>query len=81
MKKTIFVLLVILPLMAGNGFATVYTGVCGEHLTWSYDTETAHMTIEGYGELKNTVDSLWWNKQVLQASSWSTSYKTYYPYN
>ena len=61
--------------------ATVYTGVCGEHLTWSYDTETAHMAIEGYGELKNIADSLWWNKQVLQASSWSTSYKTYYPYN
>ena len=61
--------------------ATVYTGVCGEHLTWSYDTETAHMTIEGYGELKNVVDSLWWNKQVLQASSWATDYKTYYPYN
>jgi len=61
--------------------ATVYNGVCGEHLTWSYDTETAHMTIEGYGELRNTVDSLWWNKQVLQASSWSTNYNTYYPYN
>jgi hypothetical protein len=39
------------------------------------------MTIEGYGVLKNTVDSLWWNKQVLQESSWATSYKTYYPYN
>ncbi len=61
--------------------ATVYNGVCGEHLTWSYDTETAHMTIEGYGVLKNTVDSLWWNKQVLQASSWATNYETYYPYN
>jgi hypothetical protein len=62
-------------------YGTEYSGVCGEHLTWHYDTETAHMTIEGYGELKNVVDSLWWNKQVLQASSWSTNYKTYYPYN
>ncbi len=68
-------------LLAGSTYATVYEGVCGEHLTWSYDTETAHMTIEGYGVLKNTVDSLWWNKQVIQASSWATSYKTYYPYN
>ena len=81
MKTKVSIILVCLIWMASSMYATVYNGVCGEHLTWSYDTETAHMTIEGYGELKNTVDSLWWNKQVLQASSWSTSYKTYYPYN
>ena len=81
MKKHFLFIILSLALIAGKSSATVYTGVCGEHLTWSYDTETAHMTIEGYGELKNTVDSLWWNKQVLQASSWATSYKTYYPYN
>ena len=80
MKTKISILLMAL-LLAGSTYATVYEGVCGEHLTWSYDTETAHMTIEGYGVLKNTVDSLWWNKQVIQASSWATSYKTYYPYN
>ena len=81
MKKHFVFIILSLALIAGKSSATVYTGVCGEHLTWSYDTETAHMTIEGYGELKNTVDSLWWNKQVLQASSWATDYKTYYPYN
>ena len=81
MKTKVSIILVCLTMMASNLHATVYEGVCGEHLTWSYDTETEHMTIEGSGELKNTVDSLWWNKQVLQASSWSTSYKTYYPYN
>ena len=81
MKKHFLFIILSLALIAGKSSATVYTGVCGEHLTWSYDTETAHMTIEGYGELKNTVDSLWWNKQVLQASSWATDYKTYYPYN
>ena len=81
MKKHFLFIILSLALVAGKSSATVYSGVCGEHLTWSYDTETAHMTIEGYGELKNTVDSLWWNKQVLQASSWATSYKTYYPYN
>ena len=62
MKTKVFIILVCLTMMASNLHATVYEGVCGEHLTWSYDTETAHMTIEGYGELKNTVDSLWWNK-------------------
>ena len=81
MKTKVSIILVCLIWMASSMYATVYNGVCGEHLTWSYDTETAHMTIEGYGELKNTVDSLWWNKQVLQASSWATDYKTYYPYN
>ena len=81
MKTKVCIILVCLTMMASSAYATVYNGVCGEHLTWSYDTETAHMTIEGYGELKNVVDSLWWNKQVLQASSWSTNYKTYYPYN
>ena len=81
MKRQYLLLIVCLVFIAGMSRATVYEGVCGEHLTWSYDTETAHMTIEGYGELKNTVDSLWWNKQVLQASSWSTNYETYYPYN
>ena len=82
-KKNLFcLLLVAFILLKGMCLhAKVYEGVCGEHLTWSYDTETAHMTIEGYGVLKNTVDSLWWNKQVLQESSWATSYKTYYPYN
>ena len=79
--KNRFSFLLATLLLASSVYATVYEGVCGEHLTWSYDTETAHMTIEGYGELKNTVDSLWWNKQVIQASSWATSYKTYYPYN
>ena len=78
LKSLLVILTVLVPL---SMCATVYNGVCGEHLTWSYDTETAHMTIEGYGVLKNTVDSLWWNKQVLQASSWATNYETYYPYN
>ena len=81
MKTKVCIILVCLTIMASSMNAKVYEGVCGEHLTWSYDTETAHMTIEGYGVLKNTVDSLWWNKQVLQESSWATSYKTYYPYN
>ena len=79
--KNRFSFLLATLLLASSVYATVYEGVCGEHLTWRYDTETAHMTIEGYGELRNTVDSLWWNKQVIQASSWATSYKTYYPYN
>ena len=81
-KSVLFFLFVFVTCIYNAGaYATVYEGTCGEHLTWSYDTETAHMTIEGYGELKNTVDSLWWNKQVLVASSWATNYETYYPYN
>ena len=59
----------------------LYHGICGEHLTWTYNPETEDMIIEGYGVLSNTVDSLWWNKTVIKPSSWATGYKTYYPYN
>ena len=51
MKKTIFVLLVILPLMAGNGFATVYTGSVGPELTYTLDSGTGHLVIEGRGAM------------------------------
>ncbi|MBR4705196.1 MAG: leucine-rich repeat domain-containing protein [Paludibacteraceae bacterium] len=51
MKKTIFVLLVILPLMAGNGFATVYTGSLGPELTYTLDSGTGHVVIEGRGAM------------------------------
>ena len=51
MKKTIFVLLVILPLMAGNGFATVYTGSVGPELTYTLDSGTGHVVIEGRGAM------------------------------
>ena len=51
MKKTIFVLLVILPLIAGNGFATVYTGSVGPELTYTLDSGTGHVVIEGRGAM------------------------------
>ena len=51
-KKIVVIYLLVVAGMVLRGscaYGKVYEGVCGEHLTWSYDTETAHMTIEGYG--------------------------------
>ena len=41
-KKNLFCLLFVafLLLKGTCAYATVYNGVCGEHLTWTYDTET-----------------------------------------
>lgn len=61
-------------------YATVYNGVCGEHLTWTYDTETGDMVIEGYGKLEKTVDSLWWKKSpIVETAQYSNNYKATSP--
>jgi len=61
-------------------YATVYNGVCGEHLTWTYDTETGDMVIEGYGKLEKTVDSLWWEKSpIVETAQYSNNYKATSP--
>ena len=60
-------------------YATVYNGVCGEHLTWTYDTGTGDMIIEGYGKLEKTVDSLWWNSPIVQIAQYSNNYKATSP--
>ena len=31
--------------------ANVVTGTCGDNLTWSYDTDTKALTIEGTGDM------------------------------
>ncbi|MCQ2078307.1 MAG: leucine-rich repeat domain-containing protein, partial [Bacteroidaceae bacterium] len=80
-KKNVFCMLfVAFLLLKGTGaYATVYNGVCGEHLTWTYDTGTGDMVIEGYGKLEKTVDSLWWNSPVVQDASYYNNYKATSP--
>ena len=56
MKKPIFVLMVTLLLMAGKSFATVYTGSLGPELTYTLDSGTGHVEIEGRGAM--TSDNL-----------------------
>ena len=80
-KKNCFCLLFVafLLLKGTCAYATVYNGVCGEHLTWTYDTGTGDMIIEGYGKLEKTVDSLWWNSPVVQIAQYSNNYKATSP--
>ena len=79
MKTKVSIILVCLTMMASSLSATVYNGVCGEHLTWTYDTGTGDMIIEGYGKLEKTVDSLWWNSPVVQIAQYSNNYKATSP--
>ena len=79
-KNQIYLLFVAFLLLKGTcTYATVYNGVCGEHLTWTYDTGTGDMIIEGYGKLEKTVDSLWWNSPVVQIAQYSNNYKATSP--
>ena len=81
-KKNLFCLLFVafLLLKGTCAYATVYNGVCGEHLTWTYDTETGDMIIEGYGKLEKTVDSLWWKKSpIVETAQYSNNYKATSP--
>ena len=80
MKTKVSIILVCLIWMASSLSATVYNGVCGEHLTWTYDTETGDMVIEGYGKLEKTVDSLWWKKSpIVETAQYSNNYKAKSP--
>ena len=81
-KKNCFCLLFVAFLLLKGTcmYATVYNGVCGEHLTWTYDTETGDMVIEGYGKLEKTVDSLWWKKSpIVETAQYSNNYKATSP--
>jgi len=79
MKTKVSIILVCLTMMASNLYATVYNGVCGEHLTWTYDTETGDMVIEGYGKLEKTDASQWWNSPVVEIAQYSNNYKAKSP--
>ena len=80
MKTKVSIILVCLTMMANSLYATVYTGVCGEHLTWSYDSSTGDLVVEGYGAMQKTVDSLWWKKSpIVETAQYSNNYKAKSP--
>ena len=64
MKKVSIFLCMVLCSMALH--ASVVTGTCGESLTWSYDTDTKALTIEGSGAMTNYWDD---NQPWAQVSS------------
>ena len=49
---------ILFALMANIGIigAAKYSGTCGQHLTWSLNTEDSTLTINGYGAMYNYVD-------------------------
>ena len=51
MKKQLFLFASCLALIAGKSFATVYTGSVGPELTYTLDSGTGHVVIEGRGAM------------------------------
>ena len=51
MKKRFFLFASCLALIAGKSYATVYTGTCGPELTYTLDSGTGHLVIEGRGAM------------------------------
>ena len=51
MKTKVFITLACMIGMASSLSATVYTGVCGEHLTWTLNSEDSTLVITGRGEM------------------------------
>lgn len=56
MKRKIFTLLLALAASVGTMFAEVYSGTCGDNLTWSLNTEDSTLVIEGSGKMKDYSD-------------------------
>ena len=54
MKRLIFqLIMILLPIMANANDS----GTCGEHLTWTYVSETNTLTISGWGKMRNYDDN------------------------
>ena len=51
MKTKVSIILVCLTMMASSAYATVYNGVCGEHLTWTLNSEDSTLVISGRGDM------------------------------
>lgn len=48
--------------------AETITGLCGDSLHWSFDTETAHMEITGTGKMNLTKYPAWTNQNITMKS-------------
>ena len=74
MKKiTILVLLFVAGILLKGTclYATVYEGMCGEHVSWTLDSETKVLTISGTGEMYHDghfSDALHWHGQNLNSA-------------
>lgn len=71
MKTKHLFLAIILTCMYMPARGTIYTGVCGENVTWSLDSETKVLTISGEGEMYHEghfSDTLHWQGNKLYSS-------------
>ncbi len=53
MKQKILTLLLAITASVGISFAEIYSGTCGENLTWTLNTNDGVLTISGTGAMKN----------------------------
>lgn len=70
---------ILFALMANIGIigAAKYSGTCGQHLTWSLNTEDSTLTINGYGAMYNYVDQYSSSGNV---APWCGTYGSYTRY-
>jgi len=71
MKTKHLFLAIVLTCMCMPARGTIYTGVCGENVTWSLDSETKVLTISGEGEMYHEghfSDTLHWQGNKLYSS-------------
>lgn len=50
---TMFIFMITIELVNNQISAEVYNGTCGENVTWTLDTETGVLTIDGEGEMSD----------------------------
>ncbi len=71
MKTKHLFLAIVLTCTCMPARGTIYTGVCGENVTWSLDSETKVLTISGEGEMYHEghfSDTLHWQGNKLYSS-------------
>jgi len=69
MKKIISFLIALIMIFAAfsaaiSVSATIYSGTCGENLTWEYDNETGVLTISGEGNMYDYPGSKPWSESI-----------------
>lgn len=68
-KRLLSILLalcIVLALLPGTARAYVSSGTCGEHVNWSYDSDTYTLIISGYGDMDDFASSPPWGESVKE---------------
>ena len=76
MKQKLLTLFLVLAASVGTLFAETYSGICGDNLIWTLDTESGILTISGTGTMKNYTNNLNSGKANTPWYSYRESIKT-----